>query len=93
MLSIISCVSCKSLSGQDVQTEADPVVDILIFKNNEKVIEGKYFIRKEFVKDETFVLKNNGDVFFEEDYALKDYLYEVFKNRYLFITQIGRAHV
>src|SRR5690606_19891375 len=65
MLSVISCVGCKSLSGQDAQTDDTSVVDILIFKNNEEVIEGKYSVIKEFVKDEVFVLKNNGDIFFE----------------------------
>src|SRR5690606_6545504 len=51
MLSVISCVGCKSLSGQDAQTDDTSVVDILIFKNNEEVIEGKYSVIKEFVKD------------------------------------------
>src|SRR5690606_38957099 len=92
MLSVISCVGCKSLSGQDAQTDDTSVVDILIFKNNEDVVEGKYSVIKEFVTDEVFVLKNNGDIFFEVNDALKDYLYEVFKNRYLFITPMQKRN-
>jgi|SRR5690554_334309 len=92
ILSIISCCSCKSLSSKNVQTEFEPVVDILIFTNNEQSIKGKYSITEEFIKDEIFVLKNNGDIFFEGNYALKDYLYEVFKDRYLFITPMQKRN-
>jgi len=62
-----------------MKPEIEPNVDILFFTKGGNSVEDNYFISKEFLKEGTFVLKYKGDIFFEGNDALKDYLYEGFK--------------
>ena len=91
-ISIVLFSNCKSRINRDVQTDSEYVVDILFFTKGGNSVEDKYSISKEFLKEETFVLKYKGDIFFEGNDALKDYLYEGFKERYFFITPMEKRN-
>lgn len=75
-----------------MKPEIEQNVDILFFTKDGNSVEDNYFISKEFLKEETFVLKYKGDIFFEGNDALKDYLYEGFKERYFFITPMQKRN-
>jgi len=92
LISIVLFSNCKSRINRDVQTDSEYVVDILFFTKSGNSVEDKYSISKEFLKEETFVLKYKGDIFFEGNDALKDYLYEGFKERYFFITPMEKRN-
>lgn len=91
-ISIVLFSNCKSRINRDMKPEIEPNVDMLFFTKDGKSVEDKYSIFKEFLKEETFVLKYKGDIFFEGNDALKDYLYEGFKERYFFITLMEKRN-
>lgn len=89
ILVLNSCANMKDNSNQYERT-----LEFIVFKCDDlsnDCVDSKYSLIKS-LKGNEFILTHANSIFFKGNDGVYDYLYEVFKSRYLLITPIKLPH-